>query len=181
MVSKTTGTSKLPDVPGRGDAIETFCDNEIFDLLGNRRRRFIVWYLHAETGPVECCELARRIAAWENDATCEDVTPSQYQSVYNSLYQTHLPRLEAAGFVEYDGTKNLVYPTTRMAEVDLFIDSVVPGVSQGSTPRLSSLSVGLVASVATGAFAHHLYSDPYVASTLVLVGFGAFVIGGLVR
>lgn len=160
-------------------SLEDFCHNEVFDILGNRRRRYVLWCLYHEHCPVESRELARQIAAWEHSAERDEVPSSLYQSVYNALNQTHLPKLEAVGFVEFDKQQNLVYPTVRMAEVELFINSVVPRTNEQSTGRLRRLLCGLFVSTSAGSFFLYLGNEPYLAPIVILVLFGAFVIGGL--
>lgn len=43
------------------------------------------------------------------------MTSEQHRRVYISLYQTHLSRLEGAGFVEYDRVAGVVDPTRATA------------------------------------------------------------------
>lgn len=177
MSSKTQQQSDLmlPADPLR----EEFCRNELFDLLGNRRRRSILLYLYQTTSPVESSEIATRIAAWENETPPEQVPSSLYQSVYNSLYQTHLPRLEAAGFVEYDHAENLVYPMPRIAEVGPCIESVAPQATGRPTRRYWPLLSCLLVVVSVVSLGTVLSSKPLVISAMVLVFVGAFAGGRL--
>lgn len=87
-----------------------------FGLLSNgRRRRLLEEVNRAEQ--VGLREVARRIAASERDVPRSEVDDPACKSVYVSLYQTHVPRLEEHDVVEYDGgtrTVSLVRsPTTR--------------------------------------------------------------------
>lgn len=176
----TTGSD--PSLLRREESsLDNFCRNELFDVLGNRRRRYVIWCLHQEKCPVKSSELAETIAAWEEATDREQVPSSLYQSIYNSLYQTHLPRLEAAGVVEFDQSRNLVYPTARMAEVELFIDSAVPRTDDQSIRRLRTLIGGVFAS--TTAVSFFLYSgiEPHMIPGIAFVFLGAFVLGWLFK
>lgn len=179
MSAKLLSRSDRSRLRGNEQSLDDFCHNELFDVLGNRRRRCVLWYLHNEESPIESRELARQIAAWERSGEREDVPSSLYQSVYNALNQSHLPKLEGGGFIEFDKQQNLVYPTTRMAEVELFIDSVVPRTADRSMDRLRTLSYGVIASVLAGSFFLYLGSEPYLAPLAMVVLFSAFVMGEL--
>lgn len=178
--SSTDRESPGREARGRTDLpLEEFCDNELFDLLGNRRRRYVLCYLVFGTGPIAASDLAERIAEWEAGAA-EEVTSSEYQSVYNSLYQTHFPRLEAAGLVEYDRSENLVYPSTQLGEIERFI-ATVDSSSDDSLPRLLVLASGVVlGGVMTGSLVLLIAGNWYALLAAALVSVGAFVLGGLV-
>jgi hypothetical protein len=80
---------------------EPLSQDVVFDILSSTRRRYVLYYLKTE-GPMELTELAEHVAAQENDTEIEDLTKQQRKRVYVSLYQTHVPKLEDAGFVSYD-------------------------------------------------------------------------------
>lgn len=81
---------------------ESLTQDDVFDILSNSRRRFTLYYLREAGEPVELDELARELAAWENDTTVGELTKQQRKRVYVSLYQTHIQKLSDAGIVEYD-------------------------------------------------------------------------------
>jgi DNA-binding transcriptional ArsR family regulator len=82
--------------------------DELFRILSSSRRRYIIYFLHEEGEPVSLNDLATRIAAEENDRPVEEVTDSERQRVYISLYQTHLPKLEEADIISYDEDERMV-------------------------------------------------------------------------
>ncbi|WP_135851728.1 DUF7344 domain-containing protein [Halorussus salinus] len=69
-----------------------------FDLLRDARRRGVI-YTVKRNGRTSVSELARRIAAWQS--ADGDDAPDR-TSVETSLVHAHLPKLAAAGVVEYD-------------------------------------------------------------------------------
>lgn len=87
---------------------ESLSQDTAFDILSNARRRYVLYYLREADGPVELGELARELAAWENDTTVEELTKQQRKRVYVSLYQTHIQKLAEAGIVEYDPDTGMV-------------------------------------------------------------------------
>lgn len=82
--------------------------DEVFDAMKNLRRRYALYHLKQQNKPVELGKLAEQVAAWENDTTEDAITGEQRKSVYSALYQTHLPKLEHAGVVEYDRSTGLI-------------------------------------------------------------------------
>jgi hypothetical protein len=127
--------------------------DEVFDAVRNLRRRYVLYYLQRRGGPVELGVLAEQVAAWENDTTVSEVSPSQRKSVYSALHQIHLPKLEAAGVLEYDADQNIVRPTDTASGLDLQLASdpqtslpwhlVYLGLAGLSLLLLTSLWIGL--------------------------------------
>lgn len=67
------------------------------DLLSDKRRRYVLYYLREQGGTVSLEELADMVAAWESD----DESPDHPQ-VLADLHHSHLPRLDEAGAVTFD-------------------------------------------------------------------------------
>lgn len=79
----------------------------LFDLLQNDRRRAVLRTLDEE-GELTLAELAEIIAAEENDVPSSEASESARRSVYISLYQRHVPKLDEHGVVEYDREESTV-------------------------------------------------------------------------
>ena len=95
----------------------------VFDLLSSSRRRFVLQYLSQHEGPVPFSELANELAAWENDTDVEDITERQRKRVYVSLYQTHVPKLEEAGVVDYDADSGEVQLRSEVDRLSAHLDA----------------------------------------------------------
>ena len=98
-------------------------ESQVFDAAKNLRRRYALYYLKSEDEPAELGDLAEQIAAWENDTTVEAITAEQRKSVYSALYQTHLPKLEEAGVLNYDRNSNVITFTDDAENLDLYLAS----------------------------------------------------------
>ena len=153
-------------------------EGEIHDVLRNDRRRLAIEVLKEEGGEASVRDLAEEVAARE---TGEAPAPrNKRQSVYVSLHQTHLPKLDDLDIVDYDPDEQQVTLEAGVQEVEVFME-VVPryGVTWGEftfglallglaitlavlvgVPRLSSLHLGaLVAGIFVlqlVASAHHV-------------------------
>lgn len=83
-------------------AREDLSEDVIFDIVSNRRRRFVLRYLDNEQNSAQLTDIATELAAAESDSTPERVDKQARKRAYVSLYQTHVPRLADEGIVAYD-------------------------------------------------------------------------------
>lgn len=117
------------DAPGEED-LPALSKDVIFNLLSVERRRLTLRYLRRNGPEASLSTLATRIAAHENAEPVDAVTSDQRKRVYIALYQSHLPKLDDAGVVDFDsrrgsvelaGNASILYPyldlnpTTRRA------------------------------------------------------------------
>jgi hypothetical protein len=94
---------------------------EIHDLLSNERRRYVIEELTDEVGIVTLRGLAERIARIEVGG---DPPRDRVRSVYNSLHQTHLPRLDDHGVVAYDSDRKTVRLDEGAQDVRVYMEVV---------------------------------------------------------
>jgi len=111
---------------GEGDLTQDL----VFDILSSARRRRVLYLLKSD-GPMELTELAERVAAQENDTTVEELTRQQRKRVYVSLYQTHVPKLEEAGFVDHDQDSGVVSLRSEADAIDEFLGTDEQTVTWG--------------------------------------------------
>lgn len=139
-----------------GNTDDAVSREEVFDLLSNRRRRHTLHYLRQqkEERPVDLRELSTQLSAWETGTPPEAITHKQRKRVYTALRQTHLPKMDRTGVVDYDAARGVVEPTAELEDVEIYLD-VVPG---NEIPRseyylgLAAVCAGLLAAVGIGAF-----------------------------
>jgi hypothetical protein len=91
-------------------------------LLSQRRRRRIVRLLDAEGEPVHHGELATEIATLETKGS--EAPSAVYETVYTSLYQTHLPALDEANIVDWNQDTGVVQPLPCIAPLADIISSI---------------------------------------------------------
>lgn len=96
-----------------------------FEVLSSRRRRHALHFLMQRDDPVDLRELSERISAWENGVEPEEVTYKQRMRVYTALRQSHLPKMDEGGVVEFDKDRGRVAPTDETSELEVYLD-VVP-------------------------------------------------------
>jgi hypothetical protein len=95
-------------------------EGEIHDVLRNARRRELISFLgRHDDGYATIQDLSEHIARLESG---EDPPPRNVrQSVYVSLHQTHLPKLEALGIVDYDTESKDVRLRDRASQVEEYM------------------------------------------------------------
>jgi hypothetical protein len=109
---------------GGGPAHSELDEADIHDVLRNDRRRLVIERLQAvEDGSESVRDLSERIATEESG---ESPPPRNIrQSVYVSLHQTHLPKLDDLGIVAYDSDSKRVRLAECADEVAVYME-VVP-------------------------------------------------------
>jgi len=116
------------------DPTGTIADEEIHDILRNSRRRATLQHLRETVGSASLRELSVWIAERESG---ESPPPTGLrESVYNSLHQTHLPKLDREGVVVYDRDRKTVELDDPAREVSLYMEVVGPyGVTWAAAYR----------------------------------------------
>jgi hypothetical protein len=140
MASTTTTTSD-------GSRTEhELTQDEIFDLLSNRRRRFVIHALKRADGPVEVSELATYVTAWERGIDPETVEYDDRRNVHTTLKRTHLPTLEEKNVIRINEDDNLVEPTPTLEDLDIYVEVIDGDEIPWSTyyVGLSGLSVAML-------------------------------------
>lgn len=97
-------------------------EGEIYEILANQRRRETIKHLSvtSEGGPISLRELSETIAVQETNESPPPRTARE--SVYNSLHQTHLPKLEELGVVTYDREAREVRLRKHARDVNLYME-----------------------------------------------------------
>lgn len=157
---------------------ETPSNDDLYELLSDRRRRYALHYLLQRDEPVAVGELAEQVAAWENDKPVAQLDSQERKRVYIALYQSHLSRLDDEGLVDYDEAAGTVTVTDSLADVDLYLE-VVPSDSVPWSTYYAGLSLanGLVILLAFFEVAPFDQVPGLWWAAVVLVSFGvsAFV------
>jgi predicted transcriptional regulator len=165
-VSQQRGQGEPSDATSAGlstgdDDADPPSQDELFDVLSNRRRRYAVHALKREHGPVELGDVAEQVAAWEYDVDVEQVSYDERKRVYTALQQSHLPMMDNAGVVEFDKNRGTVEATSALEDVEVYMDVVHGNEIPWSVYYLglSGVAASLMAAVWAGAWPFSLFPD----------------------
>lgn len=142
--------SKAITLPGNAPGMfpqVTLQETEVYNVLSNARRRDLLGILWASTDAISLRDLSERLATVE---TGESPAPrSHRESVYNALHQTHLPKLDALGLVDYDPDRKVVRALPEARQLGRYMDVTTRvGVTWGEYYRGLGI-VGLFATTAS--------------------------------
>ncbi|TKX74427.1 hypothetical protein EXE46_09355 [Halorubrum sp. GN11_10-6_MGM] len=98
--------------------------DEVFTALSNERRRNVIKYLKKNGSEARVRDIAEQLAAWENGVEMPAVTYKQRKRVYTALHQSHLPKLAASGFIDYESDRGLVSLTEESRQLEMYLEVV---------------------------------------------------------
>lgn len=158
----------------RADTVDDLSIDDIFDILGNRKRRYVISYLLDNGERATVKELTEHIAESEFGLPSEKVTSNQHKSLYTALCQCHLPRLDEFDVIRYDEDEKTVTCDKAAYTVESFLHR-----GGRSTKVRMELAVALtIATLVTlGVFGVNPFGSISVVSwalltVLTLFGFG---------
>jgi predicted transcriptional regulator len=121
------------------DAADELSASEIHDVLRNDRRRLVLERLRATDDAETVSDLAERIGGVEAG---ESPPPRNVrQSVYVSLHQTHLPKLDELGIVTYDPNGKTVELAANADDIEAYLDV---GSADGGISPTYYVALGLL-------------------------------------
>lgn len=104
------------------DAETELSRDDLFFALSNRRRRFILHHMLQTGESATLRDLSAETAAWENDVEPEETTSAMRKRAYVSLRQTHLPKMDELGLLEYDGNRGVARLTDRVEDLEIYLE-----------------------------------------------------------
>ncbi|WP_231189664.1 hypothetical protein [Haladaptatus sp. DYF46] len=111
------GTHTVPNATAEPELSK----DKIFHLLQTPRRRYVLRYLKDREGTVEMRDIAEQVAAWENGTSVQALTSDERQRVYIPLYQSHLPKLDEEGIIEYNQSRGTIKRTKLADQLDRYL------------------------------------------------------------
>lgn len=113
------------------------CD--IHEALSNDRRREVIRYVNYIKGPVDISDVSEYIAEMESGRSPPPT--NLRKSVYVSLHQTHLPKLDDLGVVEYEPNSKIIKPNQYIDEFNSYIGD---NVETTNPSHFYYIAVGLI-------------------------------------
>ncbi|OVE85028.1 DUF7344 domain-containing protein [Natronolimnobius baerhuensis] len=169
--AEPTGGTDTPDPNQEGNTLssETLTEDELFELLSNRRRRYILHELMRADCRLDIGSLSQEIAACEDEVDLQEVSSSDRKRVYTALHQSHLPKMDKAGVIDFDQDRGTVEPTPALENIEIYMDVV-----RGREIPWSDYYLGLTAIAGLVVAASTLDIGPFAA--LPSSAWGVFLI-----
>ena len=132
----------------------TISNDELFEVLANRRRRYAIHAIEREGEPTDIGDVAEQVAAWEYDVDVDRVSYDERKRVYTALQQSHLPKMDQTGVVDFDKDRGTVAPAAALDDVEVYLDVVQGREIPWSVYYLglAGVAVSLMGAVAVGAW-----------------------------
>lgn len=127
---RSAHSSDDPATTAQSEEVPKLSSDEIFHILQTNRRRDTIRYLLDADGPVKMRDIAEYVAARENDTTVEELTSTERQRAYIPLYQSHLPKLDEEGIIEYNQSRGIVRPTEQLEIFKPYIEATENGPTE---------------------------------------------------
>lgn len=120
----TTNHPALPD-PKFRRIIDTAVDgwDDVLANLSSKRRRVILSILKDHDGAMARAELATAVIARDDDAAVADQPTASTEDLLGKLHHVHLPKLQQADLVSYDGDTGTVSYEGHPALPDEWLDA----------------------------------------------------------
>lgn len=119
------------------DDVESLSKDDMFHILQNERRRRVLQYISGGDTTYEMRSIAEQVAAWEHDTTLQALKSDERQRVYIALYQSHLPKLDDVGLIDYNQSRGIVERKPVVDAVEPYLDPA-PDAEAESTPSADS-------------------------------------------
>jgi len=88
---------------------------ELFTVLTHPEKRYVLTYLLRSDGEITITDLVDYVIA---QATLTGTEPHFRRRLVGELTRTHLPELEADGFIEYNAERQLICPAAGLSAVE---------------------------------------------------------------
>lgn len=103
---------------------ESLDRQDIFEILSNERRRRVLTYLQQNGSSSDLRTLSRYIAAAENDIPLQQVTSTQRTRTYTALRQSHLPKMDTKGVIDFDPDSGAVQLRQPASDIERYLQAV---------------------------------------------------------
>lgn len=118
--------------------------SDIFGVLQNDRRRLVLELLRSQ-GNLSVRSLSEEIARVESQT--EEPKSSVRKSIYVSLLQTHIPKMESLGIITYNREQDTVELLPASRDFDVYMETVKKGDIPWSQFYLGLSTLAVVGSV----------------------------------
>ncbi|UHQ97924.1 hypothetical protein HYG81_18865 [Natrinema zhouii] len=103
----------------------------VLDLCGDEHRRIILAVLAEEQRSLTVNDLRSTILTYNHHMPVTEASGEVLTEIQSSLHETHIPKLESAGVLEYDSERQIVEPTEQFDQLQPHLSVIL-----GTDPNL---------------------------------------------
>ncbi|WP_339103511.1 hypothetical protein [Haloterrigena salinisoli] len=93
----------------------------VFELLTNERRRYALYYLYEQDGPVTISDLVETIDRWEDGSPPQESTLDTFDEIALDLKHHQLPKSAEVEFIQYEPERGTVQIQGSPEKFDTFV------------------------------------------------------------
>lgn len=106
-------------------SMDSLAFDSVLELCRDQHRRIVLGVLTAEGRSLTLNDLTQTIFKYNHQMPITEVSAEVVTGVRVSLYHRHLPKLAAAGLIEFDSERRLVEPTTRLEQLQPTLTTIL--------------------------------------------------------
>ncbi|RBI60055.1 hypothetical protein DMJ13_20480 [halophilic archaeon] len=91
----------------RVEAVMTSVD-KVMTLLSKERRRYVLYYIEQQNGPVPINDVVKQVAEWETDPESSPSAADKFNQIEVELLHKDLPKATEAEYINYDPDSRVV-------------------------------------------------------------------------
>lgn len=105
------------------DSSTTF--DTVLDLCRDQQRRIVLVALADEKRALTVRDLTQAIVKHDHNTPLTEISEEVVTRIHISLHHRHLPKLEAAGIIEYDPERNVVELTDEFDRLEPVLSAII--------------------------------------------------------
>lgn len=106
----------------------------LLDLCGDEHRRIVLGTFLEEQRALTTRDLSKAIVQYNHHAPLREISGESMTRIRTELHHVHVPKLVAAGLVEYDDDRELVEPTADFQTVAPRLSKILAADPELDTP-----------------------------------------------
>lgn len=97
----------------------------VLDVCENKHRRIVLATLANQQQSLSIDDLTNAIIKYNHHQPPTETDDETFKRAYVGLYQSHLPKLAEAGFIQYDPEGKVVEPTAEVGREDGHLSTIL--------------------------------------------------------
>ncbi|MDS0474671.1 hypothetical protein [Natrinema sp. 1APR25-10V2] len=97
----------------------------VLELCRHPHRRTVLAVLAQQKRAITIQDITKTIAKHTHEAPLTEASGETLTRIQHSLHHVHLPKIEAAGVIDYDGQRHQIEPTQQLSQLQPFLTAII--------------------------------------------------------